>query len=170
MGFWWAQDTVWVSWHMMMSLLLNTGEEGMLLLLGAPAAEQRAECSGQQDAALRPEVCAQHHPERPKSARDQIRDASGLKSGRTRAWSYKELNAQQQLQLLKQSTFERAGVVGGEPARSRGWDWVGFEVLPTQTVVGYNKKKNRASVSNTQLSSRAPCWEPAPYNFGRTDR
>lgn len=39
MGFWWAQDTVWVSWHMMMSLLLNTGEEGMLLLLGAPAAK-----------------------------------------------------------------------------------------------------------------------------------
>lgn len=39
-GFWWAQDTVWVSWHMMMSLLLNTGEDGMLLLLGAPVARQ----------------------------------------------------------------------------------------------------------------------------------
>lgn len=45
MGFWWAQETVWVSWHTMTSLLLNTGEDGMLLLLGAPAVREHSKSS-----------------------------------------------------------------------------------------------------------------------------
>lgn len=45
MGFWWAQDTVWVSWHTMTSLLLNNGEDGMLLLLGAPAVRKHSKSS-----------------------------------------------------------------------------------------------------------------------------
>lgn len=48
MGFWWAQDTVCVSWQDTTSPLLNTGEDGMLLLLGAPAARRVGKSSLQQ--------------------------------------------------------------------------------------------------------------------------